>query len=234
MNYCLKFKGVFWSQSGSVYGDNLTHSWTQMSAVKWLASSHVKGRVRFKLKPSAQTLSLREYQSLQDKRPRMCTERNSTQDWCLGKEHPPIMLNPCKGRAGGQFLQRNSCHNSYLILANNLKWQPALLVEIFKKADYWFHSASPSGKEGLPLERGGKGKAVTARAGEVSLNYQPKGWSDSTSQALLFAWGGGTGGECVYVYGSFRTHKKYIRTSAELPNSLPTHAELSTISCNFS
>lgn len=210
MNYCLKFKGVFWSQSGSVYGDNLTHSWTQMSAVKWLASSHAKGRVRFKLKPSAQTLSLR------DKRPRLCTERNSTQDWCLGKEHPPIMLNPCKGRAGGQFLQRNSCHNSYLILANNLKWQPALLVEIFKKADYWFHSASPSGKEGLPLERGGKGKAVTARAGEVSLNYQPKGWSDSTSQALLFAWGGGTGGGvCVCVW--------------KLQNSQEIHSYLSRI-----
>lgn len=42
-------------------------------------------------------------------------------------------------------------------------------------ADYWFHSASPSGKEGQSLEGGGKGKAVTAKAGKVSLGNRSKG-----------------------------------------------------------
>lgn len=52
------------------------------------------------------------------------------------------------------------------------KWQTDLLVEVFQKADYWFHSASPE-KEGLYLEAEGKGKAVTAaRAGE-SLSRLP-------------------------------------------------------------
>lgn len=32
----------------------------------------------------------------------------------------------------------------------------------------------------------------------------------------------------------FRAHQKYIHTSAELPHSLPSHAELSTASSNFS
>lgn len=98
------------------------------------------------------------------------------------------MLNQWRGWAGGQFSQRNSCSSSYSILANFLKWQTALLVEIFQKADYWFHSTSPSEKEGLSLEGGRKGKAVTtARAGEASLGNQPKGWR-GTSQALIWWW----------------------------------------------
>jgi len=50
-----------------------------------------------------------------------------------------------------------------------------LLGEIFQQADYWFHSASPSGKEGLSLEGGGKGKAATTRNGEAFLGYWSKG-----------------------------------------------------------
>lgn len=110
-----------------------------------------------------------------------------------------------------------------------LFWQTfwsVLLVEIFQKVDYWFHSASPSGKEGLSQEGGGKWKVVTARAGDVCLGQGVKRMKRYHITDALLCWG------CMYV--SLRTQKKYTHTSAELPNSLPSHAELSTVSSNSS
>lgn len=181
-----------------------------------------------KRRHSAQTLSLQEYQSLDDKCPRLQTERSNTQDCCLRKKYPLIMLNPRKGTAERLYLQRNYCHNSYLILANILKGQTALLVEIFQKADYWFHSAFPSGTEGMSWEGEGKGQAVAVKARKSLYVTSPKDEMTSHHRDLYLL--GGL--ECAYI--SFRAHEKYIHTSAELPNSLPSHTELSTASFNFS
>lgn len=117
-------------------------------------------------------------------------ERNSSQDRCLGKGgHPQSRLTRWRGTTG-KLLLWNSWSSYYSTLAHILKWQTALLAEIFQNTDYWFHSTSPFGKGGLSLEGGGKRKAVTAaRAG--SLSWLPaKEWRGITSQALVFSlWG---------------------------------------------
>lgn len=163
MNYWLKFKGVFRSQSGPVCGDNLIPSWTQMSAIKWLASSHVND-----------LFQTQAFECLYSEMVRITVlqglhiERNSSQDWCLGKGHLQSRLTQWRGTTGKLSLW-NSCSSYYFTLAHILKWQTALLSEIFQNTDYWFHSTSPFGKGGLSLEGGGKGKAVTAaRAGSLS------------------------------------------------------------------
>lgn len=149
-----------------------------------------------------------ETRGLQDKCPRLCTETAPRTG--AGQRAALDPAGATKGWAGGRFLPQ------FLTLASFPKCQAAVLVEISQKADYLFLL--------LLLERRGrKRKARNCQSWGKSLGQQPKGWRDITS--LLLVW-------CVYV--NFVAYTKCIHTSPELPDSLPSHAELGAASSNFS
>lgn len=149
---------------------------------------------------------------------RLCTE--TAPGTCAGEKN--ILWSCWSHQKVGQ--EADFCHNSCLALANIQKWQTALLAEIFQNTDYLLLLLLLERKVCL-WKREEKEKQYQAELRKNLLTHQSKGWSDIISQALIFVW-------CVYA--NFRAYKKCIHTSPILPNSLPSHAELSAVSSNFS